>query len=83
MSEPDPDRRQPDELHELLQSVRERLGLVTVAMMLMALAVGLSTAVVFGQLANYFGRDTVLVGGGAMGAAVLGFILGFIAGRKR
>lgn len=82
MPEPDPGRRQPDEVYELLQSVRKRLGCMTVAVLLMVLAVILSTATVFGQLADWHGGEPLLMGGAAMGAAVLGFILGVLAGRK-
>jgi hypothetical protein len=80
MSEHDPN--QPDELTEVLQSVRKRLGRMTVAMMLMILAVLLSTAAIFGQLADWHGEEPLLLGASAVGAAVLGFILGFIAGRR-
>ena len=79
---PEQDPKQQDELHEVLQSVRKRLNRMTVAVMLMILAVFLSTSAIFGQLADYHGGEPLLVGGSAVGAAVLGFVLGFVAGRK-
>jgi len=79
---PEPDPKPQDELHEVLQSVRSRLGRLTVAVLLMILAVLLSTSAIFGQLADWHGEEPLLLGGSAVGAAVLGFILGFVAGRK-
>ena len=79
---PEHDPKQQDELREVLQSVRKRLNRMAVAVILMILAVLLNTAAVFGLLSNWFAEDTLLVGGGAVGAAVLGFVLGFIAGRR-
>jgi membrane associated rhomboid family serine protease len=79
---PQPDQPQQDDLSEMLQSVRKRLGRLTVAVMLLILAVLLSTAVVFGQLVNWFAGEALLRGGVAVGAALAGFIVGFIAGRR-
>ena len=79
---PEHDPKQQDELHEVLQSVRKHLNRMSVAVLLMILAVLLQVAAKFGELSNYFGYDALLVGGSAVGAAVLGFILGFIAGRR-
>ena len=76
------DPKQPDEIRRLLELIRTRLGLFTVAMMLMVLVVLLSPAVIYGQMANWFGGDPLLSGGVATGAAVIGFILGFLAGRR-
>lgn len=80
---PEHDPKQQDELHEVLQSVRKHLNWMTVAVLLMILAVLLQVAAKFGELCNWFAGDAMLVGGSAVGAAVLGFVLGFIAGRRR
>ena len=79
---PEHDPKPQDELHEVLQSVRNRLSRMTVAVMLMILAVLLQTAAKFGELCTWYAEDAMLVGGSAVGAAVLGFVLGFIAGRR-
>ena len=76
------DRRQQDELREVLESVRKRLGRMTVAVMLMILAALLSTAAIFGQLVDWHGGEPLLIGGAGIGVALLAFILGFVAGRR-
>ena len=71
-----------DELQELLESVRRRLRKLTIAVLLLILAVMLCAAAIFGNLLNYFGNDSMLSGGIFIFAAALGFALGWFAGRK-
>ena len=71
-----------DELQELLESVRRRLGKLTIAVLMLILAVMLCAAAIFGNLLNYFGNDSMLSGGIFIFAAALGFALGWFAGRK-
>jgi len=71
-----------DELQELLESVRRRLRTLTIAVLLLILAVMLCAAAIFGNLLNYFGNDSMLSGGIFIFAAALGFALGWFAGRK-
>ncbi len=70
-------RQDPD---EFFQSVRRRLRQLTVAVVLMTLALFLTCAAVFGYLVNYFSLDPILYGGVTAGAAILGFIVGWITG---
>jgi hypothetical protein len=69
-------------LRDLLISVRRRLGKLTVAVLLLCLAVMLCAAAIFGNLLNYFGGDSMLGGAIFCVAALLGFGLGWYAGRK-
>jgi hypothetical protein len=78
----DPDPISPEDLGQVLDSMRRRLGRLTVAVVLMALALFLTAAVVHGQLSNYFAGQATLVGGVAVAAALVGFGLGWFAGRK-
>ena len=71
-----------DELREGLDAVRRRLRVLTVAVVLLALAVVLCAACLFGFLSNYFSSDATLVGGGLGGAALAGFGFGWFAGRR-
>ena len=80
MAEQQPKRE--EEILQALQSVRSRLSRLTVAVMLMVLAVLLSTVAVFGQLVNYFASDPLLWGAIGVGGALAGFVLGWIAGRR-
>jgi hypothetical protein len=67
----------------VLQSVRRRLRQLTVAVVLMTLALFLTCAVVFGQVVNYFGFDRALYGGTLAGATILGFLFGWFARGRR
>jgi membrane associated rhomboid family serine protease len=75
------DQRHADELQAVLQSLRRRMRALTVAVLLMTLALLLTVAAVFGQLVNWFAGDVLLQGGVAVGAALLGFFFGWIARR--
>jgi hypothetical protein len=70
----------------LLESVHGRVRALTVAVVLMALALFLVVAVVFGYLVEFHGGEAVLVGATAVGTAVLGFFfglgVGWFVGRK-
>ena len=80
MNEPNEGRHQ--ELHELLLALQKRVQKLTVAVVLMVLALFLLAAAVFGSLVNYHSGDPMLFGGASMGAALLGFAFGWFA-RKR
>jgi hypothetical protein len=67
----------------LLQQLHRRVRRLTVAVVVLVLAVLLNTAAIYGDLVNYFGRDRMLQGGAAMGAAVLGFLFGWFARGRR
>jgi membrane associated rhomboid family serine protease len=64
----------------VLQSLRWWLRALTIAVVLMTLALLLTVAAVFGSLVNYFDGAASLFGGVAIGAAVLGFGFGVLAG---
>ena len=70
------------ELIGLLHGLRRRIRALSVAVVLMALAMLLTAAAVFGQQVDYFGRDPLLFGGAGFGAALLGFGFGWFAGRR-
>ena len=71
-----------DELRETLNSVRRRLRVLTTAVFLLTLAVTLCAAAVYGNVANYFGGDWMLIGGAPALAAAIGFAIGWFARRK-
>jgi Sec-independent protein secretion pathway component TatC len=80
MSQTDPQR--PQQLDDLLQSLRRRLRNLTVAVILMTLMLILTVASVFGYLVDYHGGEAALFGGATVGAALLGFAFGWVARRK-
>lgn len=80
MAEQEQDRTK--EILELTRSVRKRLGALTVAVLLMVLAVFLCSAASFGELIEYHAGDGLLLSGIGILSGVAGFVLGFIAGRK-
>ena len=77
------DSVQQHDLDRSLRSVRRRLRQLTVAVVVMALALFLTCAAVFGSLVNYFNGDTALFGGVGIGAAILGFLFGWFARGRR
>jgi membrane associated rhomboid family serine protease len=80
MNDSDPARQ--EELHTILVSLNKRVQRLTVAVVLMTLAVFLLFWAEFGSLANYFGGDPLLFGGVSVGAALLGFFSGWFARRR-
>jgi|GEM_PF-2196160 len=70
-------------LIDAIRQLRRRVGGLTAAVLLMTLFLIVTVASVFGSLANYFGGDATLYGGSTVGAALLGFALGYAAGRLR
>ena len=81
MTDADP-HREPLPEEPLLQVAR-RLRVLTTLVALLALAVFLLMAVQYGSLVNYWGGDALFFGGTSAGAALVGFGLGFLAGRWR
>jgi hypothetical protein len=87
--QPQPDKQDQSDwaaqalLVDTLRRLQRRVGGLTAAVLLMALMLILTAASVFGSLANYFGGDAALYGGSTVGAALLGFGLGYAAGRLR
>ena len=77
----DNDQQHSDELHAVLQSLRRRMRTLTVAVLLMTLALLLTVAAVFGNIVDYHAGEPLLQGGVAVGAALLGFFFGWIARR--
>ena len=79
----DQDANPREELVEVLRDMERRLRRLTVAVVLMALALLLVASAVYGSLVNYFSGDVLLYGGTSIGAALLGFAFGWFArGRK-
>ncbi|MCS7305603.1 MAG: hypothetical protein NZ602_10915 [Thermoguttaceae bacterium] len=66
----------------LLQGLQRRIDRLTVTVVLMALITLTSTAVVFGQLVNWFAGQALLQGGVSLGGTLLGFGFGWFAGRR-
>ncbi len=73
---------EPDETQQLLRSIRRRLRALTVATILLVLAVLLCVATVFGYLVDYHAGEALLRGGALGGVAVLAFFFGWLAGRR-
>lgn len=76
-----PDPPATDALRVMLESIRSHVRALTVAVWILALAVFLTAAAVFGNLVNYFAGEPLMFGGASAGAAVLGFIFGWLARR--
>jgi len=64
----------------LLQSIRRRVQALTVAVVLLALALFLEVAAVFGYVVDFHGGEYLMVAATAVGTAVLGFFFGLAAG---
>lgn len=67
---------------EVIVAIRRRLQRLTVAVVIMALAMFVSTAVIVGQLATYFAGEPVALWAEGMVLALVGFALGWFAGRR-
>ena len=76
----DTSNRQEDP-RTMLRAIQRRLRVLTVAVMLLTLVLGLTCATVFGYLLNYFSTDPMMLGGTLIGAALLGFAFGWVARR--
>jgi hypothetical protein len=81
MSQSDSRTQQP--LEEELFRIAARMRALTVAVVLLALAVLLLFAAQYGALVNFWAGDAMFFGATSIGAALLGFGLGFFAGRRR
>lgn len=80
-----PDQRMDaprDQLGQQVQQMQRTLRRLTVLTGLLCLAVFLLAASVYGYLVNYFSFEAILVGGVAVGCAVLGFLFGLMVGRR-
>ena len=71
-----------EHLRSTLTSVRGRLRVLTVAVILLTMMLVINTVTIWGSLVNYFGSDVMLVGWGTTGAALLGFGFGWFARRR-
>ena len=78
----DHDPNPQPELREILEALHRRVGRLTVAVVLMALALFVLTATVLLQLVNYFAADPFLFAGASVGGVLVGFVGGWFA-RKR
>lgn len=74
---------QDGELHRMLRSISARLRQLTVAVVLMALALFALCAVGYGYLVEYHSMEPLLVGSALSAAALVGFGFGFFAGRRK
>jgi hypothetical protein len=75
------DDRQSD-VARRLEALQRRLSWLTSVVAAMVLVLILSTSAVYGSLVNYFDGDAALFGGTTVGAAALGFGIGWFAGRR-
>ncbi len=75
------ERPKADEGTAAIRSIQARLRALTVAVWILALAVLLTGAAVFGNLVNYFAGEPLMFGGASVGAALLGFAFGWLARR--
>jgi len=71
-----------EEVQEAIRFIRRRLGILIVSNYVLALALTVTVAVVFGDLVDYHATDPLMYGGCLAGAAALGFVFGWIAGRR-
>ena len=70
-------------LSEILESLRRRVGGLSVAVVVLALVVALLAAAEFGTLVNYFAGEGLFFGGMLALAATAGFVAGWWACRLR
>jgi len=71
-----------EDLQEAIRFIRRRVGLLIVSNYVLALALTVTVAVVFGNLVDYHAADPLMYGGCLAGAAALGFVFGWIARRR-
>jgi hypothetical protein len=71
-----------DDLRTMIGAIHRRVRALTVAVLLMALLLALCAAAVYGSLINYFDGDAAMFGATSVGAALVGFVLGWFARRK-
>ncbi|MDZ7618749.1 MAG: hypothetical protein U1E05_17225 [Patescibacteria group bacterium] len=76
-----PNATPTEELNGAVRVILKRLRVLAVAVLIMALALLLTTAAVFGSLVNYFAGDALMFGGVTVAAALLGFVFGWFARR--
>jgi membrane protein YdbS with pleckstrin-like domain len=69
-------------LRESVEGLAKRVRRLTVAVVMMVLALFLLAAVIFGDMITYYALDPAIFGGATIGAAVLGFFFGLFARLK-
>jgi hypothetical protein len=69
-------------LRESVEGLAKRVRRLTVAVVMMVLALFLLAAVIFGDMITYYALDPAIFGGATVGAAVLGFFFGLFARLK-
>jgi len=72
-----------DEFRRMLLSTRARLRQLTVAVVLMALALFTFSAVAYGYLVDFHSMEPLLIGAALSAGAVVSFLFGFFAGRRK
>ena len=77
----DADSNGQRQLRKILRALEKRVRRLTVAVVLMALGLFLMAAAVLGELVNYGFGDVPFFAGVGVGAAVVGFAFGWLAGR--
>jgi len=68
-----------DQAPKQLDSVARRLGWLTTAVFLVALALLFNVAAVFGAIIEFHAGEGILIGSASAGAAVMGFVFGWLA----
>ncbi len=64
-----------------LRRIEQRLRWLTVAVFLVALALLFNVAAVFGAIIEFHAGEGILIGSASAGAAVMGFVFGWLARR--
>ena len=77
-----PETNDLEELRGTIEGLARRIRRLTVAVIMMVLALFLLAAAVYVDLLNYFGFDGALFGAATIGAAVVGFLFGLFARLK-
>ena len=78
----DSDLNRPENLQETLQILAKRVRRLTMAVIIMALALFVLTGIVLVYLVDFHAEDPLLYGGASIGTALVGFLLGWFARRK-
>ena len=71
-----------ENIDKKLKSIHAKLRRLSVAVIMLTLMVAVMGFAVFGYLVNYMDGEAMFYGGSAMGAALLGFLAGWVARRR-
>jgi len=72
----------PTDLQRALEPLQQQIRRLTITVSILAMMLALTAISVFGSLVNYFDGDASLFGSATVGAALMGFAVGWTARRR-